>query len=168
MMITPNGRFQTNTRLCLSISDFHPGMHLLEQNIYDYVRELESTLECTIHFDWITIIHGMASCSFLLTLQLDNQSTYGSISTTDDQKRQFARDTIEFNRKDKIFKLLFSELLQSKIEESEKLFARFNQDTTSNKNTSSTPPNNGSSWITKLFHFTLFAIVVSFIAYLAY
>ena len=23
-MITPNGRFQTNTRLCLSISDFHP------------------------------------------------------------------------------------------------------------------------------------------------
>ena len=24
MMITPNGRFQTNTRLCLSISDFHP------------------------------------------------------------------------------------------------------------------------------------------------
>ena len=24
MMITPNGRFQTNKRLCLSISDFHP------------------------------------------------------------------------------------------------------------------------------------------------
>ncbi len=24
MMITPNGRFKTNTRLCLSISDFHP------------------------------------------------------------------------------------------------------------------------------------------------
>ena len=24
MMITPNGRFQINTRLCLSISDFHP------------------------------------------------------------------------------------------------------------------------------------------------
>lgn len=24
IMITPNGRFQTNTRLCLSISDFHP------------------------------------------------------------------------------------------------------------------------------------------------
>ena len=23
-MITPSGRFQTNTRLCLSISDFHP------------------------------------------------------------------------------------------------------------------------------------------------
>lgn len=24
IMITPNGRFQINTRLCLSISDFHP------------------------------------------------------------------------------------------------------------------------------------------------
>ncbi len=24
IMITPNGRFQTNRRLCLSISDFHP------------------------------------------------------------------------------------------------------------------------------------------------
>ena len=24
LMLTPNGRFQTNTRLCLSISDFHP------------------------------------------------------------------------------------------------------------------------------------------------
>jgi hypothetical protein len=23
-MITPNGRFKTNTRLCLSMSDFHP------------------------------------------------------------------------------------------------------------------------------------------------
>lgn len=23
-MMTPNGRFKTNTRLCLSISDFHP------------------------------------------------------------------------------------------------------------------------------------------------
>jgi ubiquitin-conjugating enzyme E2 J2 len=23
-MITPNGRFETNRRLCLSISDFHP------------------------------------------------------------------------------------------------------------------------------------------------
>lgn len=23
-MITPNGRFKTNTRLCLSISDYHP------------------------------------------------------------------------------------------------------------------------------------------------
>lgn len=23
-MITPNGRFQSNTRLCLSMSDFHP------------------------------------------------------------------------------------------------------------------------------------------------
>ena len=26
MMMTPNGRFQTNTRLCLSISDFHPDL----------------------------------------------------------------------------------------------------------------------------------------------
>ena len=24
MMLTPNGRFNTNTRLCLSMSDFHP------------------------------------------------------------------------------------------------------------------------------------------------
>ena len=24
LMITPNGRFKTNTRLCLSMSDFHP------------------------------------------------------------------------------------------------------------------------------------------------
>ena len=24
MMITPNGRFATNTRICMSMSDFHP------------------------------------------------------------------------------------------------------------------------------------------------
>jgi len=26
IMLTPNGRFKTNERICLSISDFHPGM----------------------------------------------------------------------------------------------------------------------------------------------
>ena len=28
MMLTPNGRFKTGRRLCLSMSDFHPGMFI--------------------------------------------------------------------------------------------------------------------------------------------
>jgi ubiquitin-conjugating enzyme E2 J2 len=71
-MITPSGRFKTNTRLCLSISDYHPK---------------------TWNPAWSvsTILTG------LLSFMVSDESTAGSIISTDDQKREFAKLSYEYN-----------------------------------------------------------------------
>lgn len=81
-MLTPNGRFKCNTRLCLSISDFHPD---------------------TWNPAWSvsTILTG------LLSFMLEKSATLGSIETSDYTKRQLAAQSGPFNLKDKIFCELF-------------------------------------------------------------
>ena len=81
-MTTPNGRFKTHTRLCLSISDYHPD---------------------TWNPGWSvgTILIG------LLSFMLERSPTLGSIETTDTVKRRMAVQTHEFNLKDKLFCELF-------------------------------------------------------------
>eukprot|EP00049_Salpingoeca_infusionum_P009212 m.152824 g.152824 ORF g.152824 m.152824 type:complete len:230 (+) comp14272_c2_seq4:100-789(+) len=83
-MITPNGRFATNTKLCLSISDFHP-------DTWNPAWSVES------------IIKG------LLSFMLDNVPTAGSITTTDKEKVKFARQSLAFNLVDAQFRELFPE-----------------------------------------------------------
>lgn len=65
-MITPSGRFQVNTRLCLSISDYHPD---------------------TWNPSWTvsTIITG------LISFMNENSHTLGALNTTDSEKRILAR-----------------------------------------------------------------------------
>jgi len=84
-MLTPSGRFQTNTRLCLSISDYHPD---------------------TWNPAWTvsTIITG------LLSFMNESSPTLGSLMTSDAQKRSFARASRDFNLRDKVFCELFAEL----------------------------------------------------------
>lgn len=95
-MITPNGRFKTNTRLCLSISDFHPD---------------------TWNPGWSvsTILTG------LLSFMLEKSVTLGSIETTDVQKRIYASQSGRTNLKDKKFRELFpglcEEIRQQMLEE---------------------------------------------------
>jgi len=95
-MITPNGRFKTNTRLCLSISDFHPD---------------------TWNPGWSvsTILTG------LLSFMLEKSVTLGSIETTDVQKRIYASQSGRTNLKDKKFRELFpglcDEIRQQMLEE---------------------------------------------------
>jgi ubiquitin-conjugating enzyme E2 J2 len=86
-MITPNGRFKTNTRLCLSISDFHPD---------------------TWNPAWSvgTILTG------LLSFMLEKSPTLGSLETNDLEKRTLAYKSIEFNLKDKIVQELFPEIVE--------------------------------------------------------
>lgn len=86
-MITPNGRFRCNTRLCLSISDFHPD---------------------TWNPAWSvsTILTG------LLSFMVEKNPTLGSIETSDYEKRQFAARSLEFNLGDPIFCDLFPELVE--------------------------------------------------------
>lgn len=83
-MVTPQGRFQTNTKLCLSMSDFHPET-------------------------WNPLWSVSAVLTGLLTFMLSDEDTVGSISTTSSQKRAFARSSHAFNRSNKIFRELFPE-----------------------------------------------------------
>ncbi|CAH3107996.1 unnamed protein product [Porites lobata] len=86
-MITPNGRFKVNTRLCLSISDFHPD---------------------TWNPAWSvsTILTG------LLSFMVETSPTLGSIDTSEFQKRQLATMSGPFNLKDKIFCELFPDIVE--------------------------------------------------------
>ncbi|KAI5651561.1 ubiquitin-conjugating enzyme domain-containing protein [Phthorimaea operculella] len=81
-MITPNGRFKTNTRLCLSITDFHPDTWNPAWSIS-------------------TILTG------LLSFMLEKTPTLGSIETSDYQKRCLAAESLETNLKNKMFCELF-------------------------------------------------------------
>ncbi|CAB3991438.1 ubiquitin-conjugating enzyme E2 J2-like [Paramuricea clavata] len=87
LMITPNGRFKTNTRLCLSISDFHPD---------------------TWNPAWSvsTILTG------LLSFMVETSPTLGSIETHEYQKKQLALSSGEFNIKNEIFCELFPEICE--------------------------------------------------------
>lgn len=87
-MITPNGRFKTNTRLCLSISDFHPD---------------------TWNPAWSvsTILTG------LLSFMIEKSPTLGSIESSEFEKRQLAGLSLDFNLQDKVFCELFPDMVMS-------------------------------------------------------
>lgn len=84
-MQTPNGRFQTNRRLCLSISDYHPD-------------------------EWNPAWSVSSILTGLLSFMLENTRALGTIETTNAEKSKFARDSLAFNLKDNNFKTLFPEL----------------------------------------------------------
>ncbi|XP_076031535.1 ubiquitin-conjugating enzyme E2 J2-like [Oratosquilla oratoria] len=86
-MLTPSGRFKTNTRLCLSISDFHPD---------------------TWNPAWsvATILTG------LLSFMLEKSPTFGSIETGDYEKQQLAQQSWNFNLKDRTFCDLFPDIVE--------------------------------------------------------
>lgn len=71
-MITPNGRFACNTRLCLSMSDYHP----------DTWNPAWSVL---------TILTG------LLSFMTGDEQTTGSITSSEGVKRKLAQDLKKWN-----------------------------------------------------------------------
>ncbi|TMW64741.1 hypothetical protein Poli38472_011621 [Pythium oligandrum] len=87
MMMTPNGRFKTNQRLCLSMSDFHPET-------------------------WNPMWSVSSILTGLYSFMIENQSTYGSIKTTDAQKRKHAAESLEVNCNNALFRKLFPELVE--------------------------------------------------------
>ncbi|KAK9814441.1 hypothetical protein WJX72_005955 [[Myrmecia] bisecta] len=87
LMLTPNGRFETNTRLCLSMSDFHP----------------ES---------WSPLWTVASVLTGLLSFMLEDTSTTGSIQTTEAEKQEFARRSLEWNLRNAQFRAMFPELQQ--------------------------------------------------------
>ena len=95
LMLTPSGRFKCNTRLCLSISDFHPN---------------------TWNPTWSasTILTG------LLSFMLEKNPTMGSIDTPDWKKRCLARESWAFNLNNNEFCQLFPELAEEARERIQK------------------------------------------------
>ncbi|XP_058792507.1 ubiquitin-conjugating enzyme E2 J2-like [Phymastichus coffea] len=87
-MTTPNGRFKVNTKLCLSISDFHPD---------------------TWNPAWSvsTILIG------LLSFMIESSSALGAINTPDWEKKLFAAQSLEYNLRDKLFCELFPDTVQT-------------------------------------------------------
>ena len=82
-MHTPNGRFQINVRLCLSISDFHP-------ETWSPTWTIES------------ILLG------LISFMNAEESAVGVIGSSQRERKEFAVDSLEHNKRhvkdfDKIF-----------------------------------------------------------------
>ncbi|BAO42673.1 ubiquitin-conjugating enzyme E2 6 [Kluyveromyces marxianus] len=95
-MITPNGRFTENTRLCLSMSDYHPEAWNPAWSV-------------------VTILNG------LLSFMTGDEQTTGSISTSDREKRILAKKSKYFNTyKNVKFKNMFPDMVESNIEDLEK------------------------------------------------
>jgi ubiquitin-conjugating enzyme E2 J2 len=89
MMITPNGRFETDRRLCLSISDFHPESWIPTWSV-------------------ASIINGV------LSFMLEDGQTTGSIQTTLAEKHRLRDASVAWNSKDPVFRELFPELVEGK------------------------------------------------------
>eukprot|EP01083_Nonionella_stella_P238229 834986_1 len=87
MMLTPNGRFKTGRRLCLSMSDYHP----------ESWNPMWSVS---------TIITG------LISFMVETAPTLGSIETSSSQKKGFAKHSLEFNVQDEKFQKLFPDLVE--------------------------------------------------------
>lgn len=86
-MCTPQGRFKCDQKLCLSMSDFHPET-------------------------WNPLWSVSAVLTGLLSFMLGSEDTVGSMTTSTEQKRAYARNSHQFNRSNKIFVELFPDFLR--------------------------------------------------------
>lgn len=86
-MITPSGRFETNTKICLSISDYHPN-------------------------SWNPTWNMSTILTALLSFMTENRMTTGAIHSTDSYKRMMARKTFAWNLKNPQFVELFPEVAE--------------------------------------------------------
>lgn len=86
-MITPNGRFMTQKKICLSMSDFHP----------------ES---------WNPMWSVSSILTGLLSFMMDNSPTTGSVNTSVDEKQRLAKASLAFNCKNPAFRKLFPEYVE--------------------------------------------------------
>jgi ubiquitin-conjugating enzyme E2 J2 len=89
-MITPNGRFATNKRICMSMSDFHP-------ETWNPMWSVSS------------ILNG------LLSFMTDNANTTGSVSTSVEEKQRLAKASLAYNCKSAIFRKMFPEYVEMQL-----------------------------------------------------
>lgn len=87
MMLTPSGRFQPNRRLCLSMSDFHP-------ETWNPMWSVS------------TILTGLYS------FMIETAPTLGSVECSRLKKQQYARQSLDYNMRDPVFRKLFPEYVE--------------------------------------------------------
>ncbi|KAI5078885.1 hypothetical protein GOP47_0006556 [Adiantum capillus-veneris] len=90
-MLTPNGRFATQKRLCMSMSDFHPET-------------------------WNPMWSVSSILTGLLSFMMEKAPTTGSVSSTDEEKHRFAQASLAFNCKSPIFRKMFPEYVEKYTE----------------------------------------------------
>ena len=89
-MLTPSGRFKTDQRLCLSISDFHPET-------------------------WVPTWSVASILNGVLSFMLETAPTNGSVESTTAEKHRLRDASVEFNAKDTTFRTLFPDLVDGKL-----------------------------------------------------
>mmetsp|Transcript_61173 Transcript_61173/g.171121 ORF Transcript_61173/g.171121 Transcript_61173/m.171121 type:complete len:250 (+) Transcript_61173:72-821(+) len=85
-MLTPSGRFETNVRLCLSMSDFHP-------ESWNPAWRIESILVGLVSF----------------MLDTAEPRTTGGVAASHAKRRDYAKASFDFNRASNEFRELFPE-----------------------------------------------------------
>lgn len=86
VMVTPSGRFQSNTRLCLSMSDYHPESWNPSWSV-------------------ASILTGLQSFFY------ENTATTGSVSCSARERRALAAASAAFNEKNPAFRKVFPDLI---------------------------------------------------------
>ena len=138
-MITPNGRFKTCTKLCLSMSDFHPE-------------------------NWNPMWSVGTILMGLLSFMVQDLPTYGSIETSDPYKRKAALESLDYNCKNKIFSKLFPELVElneKRKKEHEEKYGSYQEISSNSKNdtTAQLLEQGAASWT------ALFAILIVLVTF---
>ncbi|KAM7471918.1 hypothetical protein LguiA_010101 [Lonicera macranthoides] len=95
-MTTPNGRFMTLKKICLSMSDFHPEL-------------------------WNPMWSVSSILTGLLSFMMDTSPTTGSVTTTVAEKKRLANASLAFNYKNPTFRKLFPEYLEKYEEQQQQL-----------------------------------------------
>lgn len=138
MMLTPSGRFQTATRLCLSMSDFHPDQ-------WNPAWSVESILKGLVSF------------------MIEGTSTAGSITTTVADKRKFAKSSGDYNLKDADFCEMFPEMVDRINAESAERQKNSSADqAAAGDKASEAPPNTDSLFDAPGSNLVLMVVVVVF------
>ncbi|KDN46289.1 UBC-like protein [Tilletiaria anomala UBC 951] len=91
-MSTPSGRFKPDTKICTSMSDFHPGSWNPSWSVAN-------------------ILVG------LLSFMCADEMTTGSVSASHADRQQFARQSHEWNIKQKKFRALFPDFSDATIKD---------------------------------------------------
>ena len=90
VMVTPSGRFQSNTRLCLSMSDYHPESWNPSWSV-------------------ASILTGLQSFFY------ENTATTGSVSCSARERRALAAASAAFNEKNPAFRKVFPDLILGRV-----------------------------------------------------